>query len=140
MVSCVFPGSFDPVTVGHTQLISRAAGMFDRVTVAVMINIKKAGALSVDQRIDLLRKACSSFKNVRIVSWEGLLTDFMQKNDEKIIIRGIRTGTEFDQEMNAHYANRKLNDQIETIFLPADPFSLVFLLPLLGKLLSLEEI
>lgn len=121
MVSCVFPGSFDPVTAGHMHLIKRAAAVFDKVTVAVMVNVHKTGAITVEKRVDLIRKACKSIPNVNVVSWNGLLANYLRENDEKIVIRGIRSGDEFDQETAAHYANRILNDQIETMFIPADP-------------------
>ena len=84
MVSCVFPGSFDPVTRGHLDLISRASRIFDRVTVTVMVNIHKAGAISPEQRVALLRKACSPYENVRVEKWDGLLADYMRKKEEKV--------------------------------------------------------
>ena len=121
MISCVYPGSFDPVTKGHIHLISRASQMFDRVTVTVMINIRKTGTIPVDRRVQLLRKACSSFSNVIIDQWSGLLSDYMKIHDEKIVIRGIRNAAEFEQEAAAFYANRQLNNSIETLFIPADP-------------------
>ena len=121
MVSCVFPGSFDPVTAGHVRLISRTAAMFDQVTVAVMINIKKTGSIPLDKRIELLKKACSGMKNVRVVAWNGLLSDYMKENNEKILIRGVRNCAEYDQECSGFYANKMLNSQIETLLIPAEP-------------------
>ena len=105
MVSCVFPGSFDPVTTGHVHLISRASAMFDRVTVAVLINIQKKYTISVEKRIELLQAACADLPNVRIVSWEGLLCDFMKIHNERILIRGVRNSAEFDQENTAFLIN-----------------------------------
>ena len=121
MVSCVFPGSFDPVTKGHLDLISRSAGLFDHVTVAVMVNISKAGAIPFEKRIELLRKACAAFSNVTVVSWEGLLADYMREHDERIVIRGIRSGMELEAELESSAANKMLNENIETVFLPTDP-------------------
>ena len=121
MVSCVFPGSFDPVTKGHMDLIERAAALFDRVTVTVMNNIRKQGAIPVEKRIELLRKACMPFPNVRVERWDGLLADYMEQKAERIIIRGVRSAAEMDQEMQSCAANKKLNPSVETLFLPVNP-------------------
>ena len=121
MVSCVFPGSFDPVTKGHLDLISRASAMFDHVTVTVMVNIRKKNAVPLEDRISLLRKACSSCPNVTVDSWDGLLSEYMKLRNEHIVIRGVRNGEELEQELGSASANRMLNDQVETIFIPSDP-------------------
>ena len=121
MASCVFPGSFDPVTIGHMDLISRASALFEHVTVTVMINIRKNGAIPVQKRIDLLRRACGSFPNVSIDRWDGLLADYMRKKEEYIVIRGLRGTDELENEMYVSAANRMLNRQVETLFLLTDP-------------------
>ena len=121
MVSCVFPGSFDPVTKGHLDLIQRASSVFDHVTVAVMYNVHKKGVIPVEKRLELLQKVCSSFQNVSIDKWDGLLADYMRFKNEKIVLRGIRGNMETEQEILANAANRLLNDQMETLFLPSDP-------------------
>ena len=121
MVTCVFPGSFDPVTRGHLDLISRVSGMFDKVTVTVMNNIHKKNTIPVEKRVQLLQKACECFPNVMIDSWDGLLTDYMVRKNEKIVVRGIRDGLELEQEMVSFSANRMLNNQIEILFVPTDP-------------------
>ncbi|MBR5961174.1 MAG: pantetheine-phosphate adenylyltransferase [Clostridia bacterium] len=121
MVSCVFPGSFDPVTKGHLDLISRAAGLFDRVTVTVMVNISKKGSIPLEKRLSMLRKICEPYPNVRVDSWNGLLADYMDQENEKIILRGLRSSAEFDHEFVSCSANKLLNSRIETIFLPCDP-------------------
>ena len=121
MVSCVFPGSFDPVTRGHLDLITRASAMFDQVTVTVMVNIRKKSAVSLEDRISLLRKVCSTCPNVTVDSWDGLLSEYMRLRNEHIVIRGIRNGEELEQELGAASANRMLNEQIETLFIPSDP-------------------
>ena len=121
MISCVFPGSFDPVTKGHLDLIARAAAMFDHVTVAVMINIRKAGTIRPEDRIRMLRKVCGVYPNVSVERWDGLLADYMSEKKEKIIIRGIRDGAELERELQAASANRMLNSGIETVFLPCSP-------------------
>ena len=78
MSRCVYPGSFDPLTAGHMDLIRRASGIFDEVFVVVMVNIHKTGCIPVDRRLDILRKACSDLDNVSVDSWQGLLTDYMR--------------------------------------------------------------
>ena len=123
MSSCVFPGSFDPVTRGHVDLISRMSVLFDHVTVTVMNNIHKNGSIPVDTRINLLEKACGSFSNVYVERWDGLLADYMKKKGETIIVRGIRSGLEFDQELQSSMANRRLNSKLETVFLPCSPLT-----------------
>ena len=120
MVSCVFPGSFDPVTNGHLDLIRRASGLFDRLTVTVMYNVHKQGTIPVDQRVELLQKVCSAFPNVRIDRWDGLLADYMRLKNERIVIRGMRGSLEAEQEMLSSNANKILNDRIETLFMPTD--------------------
>ena len=120
MVSCVFPGSFDPVTKGHMDLIQRAASLFDRVTVTVMVNINKKGALSPEDRIRLLVKACRQFSNVQVERWDGLLADYMKKKKERIVIRGVRNTPEFEQEISSACANKMLNGSVETLFIPTD--------------------
>ena len=99
MVSCVFPGSFDPVTRGHLDLIQRASSAFDHVTVAVMYNVHKKGTIPVEKRVRLLQKVCSSFQNVSVERWDGLLAEYMRIKKEKIVIRGIRGGMEAEQEI-----------------------------------------
>lgn len=121
MVSCVFPGSFDPVTRGHLDLISRAAAVFDRVTVTVMVNISKKGVFSAEERISMLKKICAPFSNVEVDCWNGLLAEYMKQKGEKIVIRGLRNSAEYDQENISAYANKMLNHDIETIFIPCDP-------------------
>ena len=121
MSSCVFPGSFDPVTRGHMNLICRAARMFDKVTVTVMVNVHKHGSIPEEKRIALLEKACADLSNVHIDRWNGLLADYMRNRNEKIIIRGIRSAGEFEQEYTASLINRQLNEEVETLLIPADP-------------------
>lgn len=121
MATCIFPGSFDPVTKGHVNLISRTSRLFDHVTVTVMNNIRKKGSIPVEKRVRMLKKACADFPNVSVEKWDGLLADYMKEKDETIIIRGIRGSDELDQELQACAANRMLNKDIETVFIPCDP-------------------
>ena len=119
MSSCVIPGSFDPVTRGHMDLIRRAAQLFDQVTVVVMVNIRKQGTFSPEQRVQMLEKACRFEPNVRVDRWEGLLSEYMWEKDEHTVVRGVRSGTEYDQESTAAQANRMLNPRMETLLMPA---------------------
>lgn len=119
MSSCVIPGSFDPVTRGHMDLIRRAATLFDQVTVVVMVNIHKQGSFSPEERVALLRKACKFEPNVRVESWQGLLSEYMWEKEERTVVRGVRNGTEFDSETAAAQANRMLNPKMETLLMPA---------------------
>ena len=114
MTSCVFPGSFDPVTRGHLDLISRAAAQFDLVTVTVMVNLRKKGALPPEERVRLLQRACEGIPNVRIDSWDGLLVEYMRNHGESLILRGVRTAAEFEAEKEAAAANRLLAPEIDT--------------------------
>ena len=119
MSSCVIPGSFDPVTRGHMDLIRRAARLFDRVTVVVMVNIHKQGCFSPEERVSLLEKACRDVPHVRVEQWNGLLSEYMRQKDENTLVRGVRNGTEYDAETAAAQANRMLNPKMETLLMPA---------------------
>ena len=121
MSGCVFPGSFDPVTRGHMDLIRRAAGLFDRVTVTVMVNVRKSGCIPAEKREALLRKACAGIPNVRVDRWDGLLADYLRKTGERCVLRGVRSVGEFDAEITAAEANRALYPDMETLLLPATP-------------------
>ena len=119
MSSCVFPGSFDPVTRGHLDLISRAAKIFDRVTVTVMVNVHKKGTISAENRVELLKEACRNMENVHVDRWDGLLADYMLNKGERCVIRGVRGVNEYDGEMTSSAINRMLNPEIETLLMPA---------------------
>lgn len=119
MSSCVIPGSFDPVTRGHTDLIRRASAVFDRVTAVVMVNVRKAGVFTPEERAEMLRKACGALPNVRVETWDGLLADYLREKNERVVIRGVRGAGEFDSEVISAQANRMLNPEAETLLLPA---------------------
>ena len=121
MSSSVFPGSFDPVTAGHMDVIKRAAAVFDTVRVTVMINVSKQGTIPVEDRIRMMKKACRKFPNVQVDQWDGLLADYMREYGEKVLIRGVRGNAEFEHEYTTAVINRMLNDQFETFLIPSDP-------------------
>ncbi len=115
----MIPGSFDPVTLGHTDLIRRAARLFDRVTVVVMVNVRKRGRFSPEERVRLLEKACGNEPNVRVDRWDGLLSEYMRVRGESTVVRGVRSGSEFDAEFASAQANRMLYPGMETLLMPA---------------------
>ena len=120
MTNCIFPGSFDPPTRGHMDLIRRAAGMFDRVTAAVMVNLSKSGTIPWEERVRMLQKACRDIPNVRVELWKGLLADYVRRQQEpSVIIRGVRSAAEYEREAEAAAVNRILCPGTETILIPA---------------------
>ena len=116
----ICPGSFDPVTLGHLDIITRASRMFDKVLVAVLVNSSKRPTFSTEERIELLREATKELPNVEIVSFEGLLAEYCKKSGIGTIVKGLRAVSEFEYEFQMAIANKKLNPQLETIFLTAD--------------------
>lgn len=119
MSSCVFPGSFDPLTNGHLNLILRTAAMYDEVNVTVMVNRSKPGCIPYEERVRMIRKACAEIPNVRVEMWNGLLADYMRKHSGAVVVRGVRNVLEFEQEMNAAAINRRLFPGLETVLIPA---------------------
>jgi len=122
----VYPGTFDPVTYGHIDLIKRAVKLFGEITVAVAHNPQKAPLFSVEERVKLLKEAVHGIEGVCVVSFNGLAVDFARKNNASIVIRGLRMLSDFEYEFQMALTNRKLADDIETIFLmPSESFSYV---------------
>ena len=116
----ICPGSFDPVTLGHLDIITRAAKMFDRVIVAVLVNSAKTPTFSTEERIELLREAVGGLENVEIVSFKGLLAEYCKKCGVGTIVKGLRAVSDFEYEFQMALANKKLNPELETVFLAAD--------------------
>jgi pantetheine-phosphate adenylyltransferase len=114
------PGSFDPVTNGHIDIIARASMLFDEVVVAVGVNQAKKRMFTPDERIAMLTEACADFPNVRIDSFDGLLTDFCRERDVVAIVKGLRAVSDFDYELQMAQMNSSLAD-IETVFVPTSP-------------------
>ena len=117
-VRAVCPGSFDPITRGHLDIISRAASVFSEVIVAVGKNTTKNYMFSLDERVDLVTDAVSELRNVRVAPIEALLVDFCTAHDAKVIVKGVRFGSDFDYELQMAQLNRSLSG-IETVLLPA---------------------
>lgn len=120
MSIAVCPGSFDPVTNGHLDIIRRVAAQFDEVIVTVMINKSKQGMFSVDERMDLIGRALSDLPNIRTDSWHGLLVEYAQRNSATAIVKGLRGANDFDYELQMAQMNRALTG-VDTFFVPADP-------------------
>ncbi|HUC91020.1 MAG TPA: pantetheine-phosphate adenylyltransferase [Paenibacillus sp.] len=117
----VYPGSFDPVTFGHLDIIHRAAKQFDRLIVAVLNNTSKMPMFTVDERKDLLRQVTKDMPNVEIDSFRDLLVRYMKTRQANVIIRGIRSISDFDYELQLASTNRQLDSEIETIFMMTNP-------------------
>lgn len=116
----ICPGSFDPVTRGHLDIINRAARMFDCVIVGVLVNSAKNPSFSIEERIDFLREATKELDNVKVVSFDGLLAEYCRQNNVDAVVRGLRAVSDFEYEFQMALTNKKLNPQLETIFLSAD--------------------
>lgn len=115
----VYPGSFDPCTNGHLDIINRAAGMFEKVIVAVLINEKKHPSFTLEERVEMLKSVTGHIPNVEITSFSGLLAEFMRTNNYSIIIKGLRAVSDFEYEFQMALTNRALYDKIETVFIPS---------------------
>ncbi len=120
MRKAVCPGSFDPVTNGHIDIVSRASALFDEVTVAVLINKSKKSMFTVEERIDMLTEVCSTFGNVKIDAFHGLLVDFCQARGIHAIVKGLRAVSDFDYELQMAQMNSSLAP-VETVFVPTSP-------------------
>ena len=120
MRRAVCPGSFDPVTNGHVDVIARAAGLYDELVVAVLVNPGKAGLFPVEERMDLLREAVADLPNVTIDSFSGLLVDYCRDRDIPVIVKGLRAVGDFEYELQMAQMNRELAG-IETLFVPTAP-------------------
>ena len=116
---CLFPGSFDPPTVGHMDLICRAAKLFDEVIVGVFYNPDKQGTFSADERVEMLTRACAEMERVRIVKDTGLLAEWTRRNKVNIVVRGVRGAADLENETMMAHINGQLNAGLETVFLPA---------------------
>lgn len=119
MRTAVYPGSFDPVTNGHLDIIIRAAGMFDKLVIGVLVNSSKKPVFSIEERVELLRKAIPKIPGcqIEVMSFEGLLADFVTQVGAVTIVKGLRAVSDFEYEFQMALANRKINHKVDTIFL-----------------------
>ena len=120
MNSGIYPGSFDPVTFGHIDIIKRAASVMDHLIVAVLKNNGKSPLFSVDERVNMLKAVTSDRENVEIMSFSGLLVNFAREHGVKVIVRGLRAVTDFEYELLMAQTNRVMDEGIDTIFFSTD--------------------
>ena len=116
MTRAIYPGSFDPVTLGHLDIIKRASKIVDELIVGVLNNKSKTPLFSVENRVKMLNDAVSDLPNVKVMSFEGLLVDFAKKVDAQLIVRGLRAVTDFEYELQMSQTNSVLNNEVDTIF------------------------
>jgi len=126
MLRAIYPGSFDPITNGHLDVLSRAARLFDEVIMAVAINQSKQVLFSVEERVELLKASCQHLPNVRVASFNGLLVDFARQSEAKAVIRGLRAVSDFEFEFQMALMNRSLEPGLEALFLmPSEEYSYI---------------
>ena len=117
MLRAIYPGSFDPVTLGHLDIIKRSASMVDELIVGVLNNKAKSPLFSVEERVKMLEEVTKELPNVKVIPFAGLLVDFARQTEAKMIIRGLRAITDFEYELQMSQMNRKLEENVETVFL-----------------------
>ncbi|MCU1285290.1 MAG: Phosphopantetheine adenylyltransferase [Acidobacteriales bacterium] len=123
-MKAIYPGSFDPLTNGHLDLIERGSKIFGELVVAILRNSEKAPLFSVEERMEMLKATTKSLGNVRVDTFEGLLVDYVAKQEASVVLRGIRAISDYEYELQMALMNRKLSPNIETVFMmPADTYS-----------------
>jgi pantetheine-phosphate adenylyltransferase len=126
ITTAIYPGTFDPITNGHIDLVMRASKLFDKVIVAIAINPGKKPAFSLDERVDLAKQTLAGLDNVEVCGFEGLLIDVANQKQAKVIIRGLRAVSDFEHEFQLAGMNRRMRPEIETLFLtPAEQFTYI---------------
>lgn len=121
MTIAIYPGSFDPITKGHLDILKTGAGIFDKVIIAVARNSEKKGFLSVDERVKLIRESVKDIENVEVDSFEGLTIEYAKRKNAQILIRGLRAVSDFEYELQLSQANSALCSDIKTVFLTTKP-------------------
>lgn len=122
--TAIYPGSFDPITNGHVDLIHRASRLFDEVIVAITQNVNKNSFLSIDERIEAVNTSVEALENVSVLRFDSLLVDFAREHNAQIIIRGLRAVSDFEYEFQLSGMNKRLNPNIETLFMtPSEEFA-----------------
>ena len=123
-VIALYPGSFDPPTKGHVDIIQRASRLFDRVIVSVLLNVDKRPLFTPEERIEMIQEVTASCQNIDVATFDGLLVDFATVRNAKVVVRGIRAVTDYDYEFQMALMNRRLKSDIETVFMvPALEYS-----------------
>jgi pantetheine-phosphate adenylyltransferase len=123
-ITAIYPGSFDPVTNGHLDLIERASKLFDRLVVAILLNPEKDPLFTVSERVQMLKEVIGHLPNVEVDTFEGLLVDYARRRNARVLLRGIRAVSDYEYELQMALMNRQLQPEIETVFmLPAEAYS-----------------
>ena len=122
----VYPGSFDPLTNGHVDIISRGARLFDRIIVAILVNAEKSPLFTMDERVEITRSVFKTHSNVEVDTFDGLLVDYVERRDAQVIVRGLRAVSDFEFEFQMALMNQRLNPAIETVFMmPAEQYTYI---------------
>jgi pantetheine-phosphate adenylyltransferase len=122
----VYPGSFDPLTNGHVDIITRGARLFDRIVVAILVNAEKTPLFSTAERVEIARVVFKEHTNVEVDTFDGLLVDYVERRQARVIVRGLRAISDFEFEFQLALMNRRLNSNIETVFMmPAEQYSYI---------------
>ncbi|HYT67995.1 MAG TPA: pantetheine-phosphate adenylyltransferase [Vicinamibacterales bacterium] len=122
----IYPGSFDPLTNGHVDIIQRGAKLFDRIVVAILLNVEKSPLFTVAERVDIAREVFAENPNVEVDTFDGLLVEYARRKRAGVIVRGLRAISDFEYEMQMALMNRNLNPEVETVFMmPAEPYTYV---------------
>jgi pantetheine-phosphate adenylyltransferase len=126
MKLAVYPGSFDPLTNGHVDIIERGTRLFDKIVVAILVNVEKSPLFSMQERVDIVREVFKGRPNVEVDTFDGLLVDYVSKRDADVIVRGLRALSDFETEFQMALMNRRLNPGIETVFMmPAEQYTYI---------------
>jgi pantetheine-phosphate adenylyltransferase len=126
MITAIYPGTFDPITNGHSDIVSRATNLFDKVIVAVAKSTSKTTAFTIDERVAMAKQALDGLERIEVVSFDGLMTHFARECEAKVIVRGLRAVSDFENEFQMAGMNRHLNATAETVFLtPAEHLSFI---------------
>ncbi|MBR6113816.1 MAG: pantetheine-phosphate adenylyltransferase [Oscillospiraceae bacterium] len=120
MQTAICPGSFDPITLGHVDVITRASKLFERVVVCVVANANKKTLLTLEERIDYVRRVTAHLPNVEVDSWNGLLVEYAARYENPVVVRGLRAVSDFEYEFMMALTNKKLDPRVETVFLASD--------------------
>ena len=122
----IYPGTFDPLTNGHVDIIERGSKLFDRIIVGILLNVEKSPLFTVEERVEIAREVFESYPNVEVDTFDGLLVEYARRKRAGVIVRGLRAISDFEYEMQMALMNRHLNPEVETVFMmPAEPYTYV---------------
>ena len=125
-VVAIYPGSFDPMTNGHVDIIQRGSRFFDRIVIGILLNLEKSPLFTVPERVSIAREVFREWPNVEVDTFDGLLVDYARRKGASVIVRGLRAVSDFEYELQMALMNRRLNQDVETVFMmPAEPYTYV---------------